>query len=112
MIVKQVVTRGENCMVRVGGGYASVQEYYNNYSVKQGVQLFHIMNVKSQTFKQVVVDLMVKNSAHQETIEAYEHYDRQEWSNVNELFIMLTALLEARIKAQQHKHISPKKKKK
>ena len=58
---KQVVTRGDNCMVRVGGGYVTIAEYYDKYSVKQCVQLFHIMNASSLTFKEVVIDLINKN---------------------------------------------------
>ena len=38
--VKQMTIRGENCMVRVGGGYVTIQEYYNRYSTKQCVSLF------------------------------------------------------------------------
>ena len=52
---KQIVTRGDNCMVRVGGGFVTIAEYYNKYSVKQCVQLFHLMNANSWTFKEVVV---------------------------------------------------------
>ena len=37
---KQMIVRGQNCMVRVGGGYVTIQEYYNRYSSKQCVQLY------------------------------------------------------------------------
>lgn len=38
--VKQMTVKGENCMVRVGGGYVTIQEYYNKYSTKQAVALY------------------------------------------------------------------------
>ena len=38
-----MTVKGENCMVRVGGGYVTIQEYYNKYSTKQAVALYQIM---------------------------------------------------------------------
>lgn len=52
--VKQMTVRGENCMVRVGGGFVTIEEYYNRYSSKQSVALYQIMNNKGQTFIQVI----------------------------------------------------------
>jgi len=62
-------------MVRVGGGYVTIAEYYNKYSTKQCVQIFHIMNAHSQTFKEVVVELLTKNSASSSTMSAYENLE-------------------------------------
>ncbi len=38
--VKQLTVKNDNCMVRVGGGYVTIKEYYNRYATKQCVQLF------------------------------------------------------------------------
>ena len=32
--VKKMVVRGDKCMVRVGGGYAEMSQYYNDYASK------------------------------------------------------------------------------
>ena len=32
--VKKMVVRGDKCMVRVGGGYAEISDYYNDYATK------------------------------------------------------------------------------
>lgn len=32
--VKKMMVRGEKCMIRVGGGYADIAQYYNDYSTK------------------------------------------------------------------------------
>mmetsp|Transcript_1211 Transcript_1211/g.1857 ORF Transcript_1211/g.1857 Transcript_1211/m.1857 type:complete len:126 (-) Transcript_1211:481-858(-) len=92
------MTRGENSMVRVGGGYVTITEYYNKYSVKQCVQLYHIMNANSQTFKDAVVDLMNKNMAMEDFIATYEDLDDDSWESINQLFIILTATLEVKTK--------------
>ena len=53
--VKQMTVKGENCMVRVGGGYVTIQEYYNKYSTKQAVALYQIMTSRSTTFVDTVI---------------------------------------------------------
>lgn len=52
---KQMTVKGENCMVRVGGGYVTIQEYYNKYSTKQAVALYQIMTSRSTTFDTTVM---------------------------------------------------------
>lgn len=43
---KQVKVVGDSlCMVRVGGGYVTLEEYYDRYSVKQCTALFHIISM-------------------------------------------------------------------
>ena len=37
--VKMMAVRGKNCMVRVGGGFADIKDYYNNYATKQCVSM-------------------------------------------------------------------------
>lgn len=32
--VKMMTVRGENCMIRVGGGFEDIKNYYNNYATK------------------------------------------------------------------------------
>jgi len=48
---KKMMVRGEKCMVRVGGGFADISEYYNQYAGKQCVSLYHNMNASGCTFK-------------------------------------------------------------
>ena len=45
-------------MVRVGGGYVTIEEYYNRYSTKQRVALYQIMTNKGTTFLDTVVGLL------------------------------------------------------
>jgi len=45
-------------MVRVGGGYVTIEEYYNRYSTKQCVALYQIMTNKGTTFLDTVVGLL------------------------------------------------------
>ena len=114
---KQVNMRGENIMVRVGGGYVTIAEYYNKYSVKQCVQLYHIMAANSQKFKDTVLDLMQKNQCSDDLINAYHNdLDEDSWEYINQLFVILTATLEVKSKEEAQKAASPnrssKKKKK
>lgn len=49
--VKMMTVRGEKCMIRVGGGFEDIKDYYNNYATKQCVSLYQRMNQSSSTFK-------------------------------------------------------------
>jgi len=55
---KQITVRGENCMVRVGGGFVTIREYYNKYATKQCVSLYHEMSARSTTFVETVLELL------------------------------------------------------
>lgn len=46
-----MTVRGEKCMIRVGGGYADIKDYYNGYATKQCVSLYQRMNSSNSTFK-------------------------------------------------------------
>ena len=48
---KKMMVRGDKCMVRVGGGFADVSEYFNKYAGKQCVSLYHVMKSNNCTFK-------------------------------------------------------------
>lgn len=56
--VKQMSVRGDKCMVRVGGGYADIKDYYNNYASRQCVAVYQRMNSSNSKFKQAVIDLL------------------------------------------------------
>ena len=56
--VKQLAVRGACCMVRVGGGYVSLEEYYDKYAVKQCVAFFQIIAHTHLTFVQTVCKLL------------------------------------------------------
>ena len=70
--VKQMTVRGQKCMVRVGGGYEDIKDYYNNYATKQCVALYHRISSKQSTFNQTIVELLVKHGASPDVIEAYQ----------------------------------------
>jgi len=106
---KMMMVRGEKCMVRVGGGFADIVEYYNNYATKQCVSLYQIMNSTNCTFKQAIHDLMEKNVASPESIEAYE-IDDESWDSANFLFCLLATTVEER--STEEKRRSTKKKSK
>jgi len=53
-----MTVKGNNCMVRVGGGYVTIQEYYDRYSSKQCVSLYHIMNNESTSFVETITNLL------------------------------------------------------
>ena len=59
-------------MVRVGGGFVTIGEYYDKYSSKQCVALFTSMKNGSINFLQQTVKLLQANQASQEIIEAYK----------------------------------------
>ena len=91
--VKKMVVRGDKCMVRVGGGYAEITDYYNDYATKQCVSLYHIMSAQSCTFKDAVLELMRKNSASPDLYEAYQ-VDDENWDASNVLFCLLATNIE------------------
>ena len=41
--VKLLTVKNDKCMVRVGGGFITIKEYYNRYATKQCVHLFQKM---------------------------------------------------------------------
>ncbi len=103
---KQITTRGENCMVRVGGGYVTIQEYYNKYATKQCVALYATMSSHNTPFLDTIIDLLEKNMASQEVIDAYIE-EGENWESVNQLFVLIATFLEERLKALN----SPKRRK-
>ena len=103
--VKQLTVKNDNCMVRVGGGYVTIKEYYNRYATKQCVQLFQKLQSQEQTFNQVVLDLLETNQALPEVIEAYR--SEGNWDEANSMFVVLSAFLEQQTK--ENNNLSPKK---
>lgn len=92
--VKQVLVRGKNCVVRVGGGFADIPEYYNKYSIKQCTELYHHISSKQLTFQDAVIDLAKKNNADDKVLEAYMAENSEQWDNVNTIFLLLSAFFE------------------
>ena len=91
--VKQMIVRGEKCMVRVGGGYVDIRDYYNNYATKQCVSLYQRIKSQNSTFKRTIVELLEKNSAAPEVIEAYQAKS-ESWDATDYLFKLLSNLIE------------------
>ena len=109
--VKQMMVRGENCMIRVGGGFEDIKAYYNNYATKQCVSLYQRMRSSNSTFKEALLDLLGKNSATPEVIEAYRAEPDTDWQTANDLFILLSNIVEEKTNdlTQARKNSSPKK---
>ena len=110
---KQITVRGENCMVRVGGGYVTIREYFNKYATKQCVSLYHEMAANSTTFVDTVLNVLQRNLAPAEVIEAYSS-EMQNWEDVNSLFVLIATFLEQKTRElnSSPSRKSPKKKKK
>ena len=69
---KQIMVRGSNCMVRVGGGFVSMQEYYKKYATKQCVSFFHLLSQKKvDTFKNALIMLLRKQQVKEEKIQQH-----------------------------------------
>ena len=60
---KQLSMRGSHCMVRVGGGYVTLEEYYDRYSLKQCVALFHTLSSSGNYFVDTVIGLLHEHTA-------------------------------------------------
>lgn len=97
---KQITTRGENCMVRVGGGYVTIQEYYNKYATKQCVSLYQMMSSQNTPYLETIISLLEKNQAPQEVIDAYCD-EGENWDSVNQLFVLIATFLEEKLKAKK-----------
>ena len=109
--VKQMTVRGELCMIRVGGGYEDIKNYYNNYATKQCVSLYQRMRSSNSTFKEALLDLLGKHSATPEVIEAYRAESDADWQTANDLFILLSNIVEEKTNdlTQARRQTSPKK---
>ena len=103
-----MTVRGEKCMIRVGGGFEDIKDYYNNYATKQCVSLYQRMNSTNSTFKQALLDILIKNSAAPDVIEAYQAEDDADWQTANDLFILLSNIVEEKTNDLTRKN-SPKK---
>ena len=93
---KQLTVKGENCMVRVGGGYVTIDEYYNKYATKQCVALYAMMTNRGQPFLDTIADLMRANGVSDEQLQSW--YGQPEFETANTLFIMLATLAEEKTK--------------
>ena len=109
--VKQMTVRGELCMIRVGGGYEDIKNYYNNYATKQCVSLYQRMRSSNNTFKEALLDLLGKHSATPEVIEAYRAESDADWQTANDLFILLSNIVEEKTNdlTLSRRQSSPKK---
>ena len=96
-------------MVRVGGGYVTIEEYYNRYSTKQCVALYQIMTNKGTTFLDTVVGLLSEYQVDQSIIN--EYLAGENWENTNLMFLMLATIAEAKMKILNQKSAATKKKK-
>ena len=93
-------------MVRVGGGFAGIPEYYNKYSHKQCIELYHHLSSRQLTFKDAVIDFARKNNADDRIIEAYlDEKNADQFDNVNTIFLLLSAFFEEK----KNKDLSNKK---
>ena len=56
---KRMEVRGKNCTIRVGGGYVSLQEYYEKYSAKQCVSFYNLLATsRVNNFRDGLVQLL------------------------------------------------------
>jgi len=90
--------QGENCMVRVGGGYVTIQEYYNRYSSKQCVALFQRMNANNTTFLDTVLNLLSTNNASDNIMGKYAA-EQERFNDTNMLFMILASFVEEKTRA-------------
>ena len=90
--VKKMTVRKNDCMVSVGGGFMSVQEYYDQCSFKQNMIFYrHCKNsAYDGSFLKTLVSILRKSGTPQEVIAKYEAEDPAMWERVGELFMRLS----------------------
>ena len=97
-------------MVRVGGGYVTIQEYYNRYATKQCVSMYQIMSNKGTTFLDTVLNLIQTAGVSPEILAQFTD-DNESWQNTNTLFILLATFTEEKTRKEKaKKNKKPKKK--
>lgn len=60
---KQMTVEGNNCMMRVGSEYVTIQEYYDRYTYKQCASLYQILDNESTTFVDSITNLLTEHGA-------------------------------------------------
>lgn len=75
------------------------------------MSLYQRMRQSNNTFKETLLDLLSKNQAAPEVIEAYRAESDDDWQTANDLFILLSNIVEEKTNdlTQSRKNSSPKK---
>lgn len=87
--VMQLQMRGNQCMVTVGGGFVTIQEYYDKYCISQCLNLHRMMVSQGQTFQSMIVKLInLKNRDKKfkevdQVLATYAEQDAEQWENTN-----------------------------
>ena len=101
--VQKLQMRGKNCMVNVGGGFVTIQEYYDKYSLSQCVSLHHLMKAQNLTFNAVLLKLLQqKNRNHQyrevdDVLAKYSEQDAKRWARANDSFLTVAGFVEEKM---------------
>ena len=77
---KQMTVRNQNCMVKVGGGYKTIQEYYDKNSFKQNIDFYRLCKKNPQDgFLKTLVSILKKVGTPQSVIAKYEAENPAMW---------------------------------
>ena len=95
--VKSLKLLDSGCMVRVGGGFVTMEEYYDKYSLRQCVALFHMLSSTGLTFVDCIYRLLEEHGASAEILAKYSEAEACKWDDVNKAFIILATHVEEKL---------------
>ena len=89
-------------MVRVGGGYMTIQEYYDKFSWKQCVRIFHELSNKGTTFLETVTGLLQRHKSATDIVSKYRKAEyTKRWEDTNRAFVLLSTFVEMKVNQQR-----------
>ena len=62
----------EKIMITVGGGYVSIQEYYEKHAYKQCVQFYSMLKRNRFTFLQGLIHMLESRNASPDVVRSYQ----------------------------------------
>lgn len=94
---------GGRIMVTVGGGFVTIQEYYEKHSIKQCVKLYSLLKRNNFSLLQGIIHLLESRSAAQEVIRSYKAQKATEWSSANDTFMQLAGYVQKKFSLRSAK---------
>ena len=101
--VQQLQMRGSKCMVTVGGGFVSIQEYYDKYSLSQCVSIHRMMIAQDLAFNGVIVRLLQQKNKNgkfkevDEILKTYSEQDSANWVKTNDAFMTVAGYVDEKM---------------
>lgn len=80
-------------MITVGGGFVTIQEYYEKHSIKQCVKLYSMLKRNNFTFSQGVIHLLESRNLAPDVIKSYQAQKPSKWNYANKAFMDLAGFV-------------------